>query len=422
VGPLLPGRRRDGEPAEPGFIREIWQQLLCNFTLFLDDAFDPNNAAAFDAVPVPGLTVVQALYSDPWSAYLAPDLISTLPFSPIGTGATPNLLADLATAVNGLVNGKTISLVRYRDADFHTARANNAWNNDPGVPQAVVLEPQANFTVPIWKRIDFVYGTNGTTYGDFLTFVQNNIGQLAHDPTNNDLDFTPMVTFQQAGLQFFVIRRKNVFYDQWLEDGMNFDILTDASGSSAPIGWGPMQLQDQRNTAANPDRDLGRSGISIKTRTLCLFYGDDMYNNAGFYGPGTASQPGTTARGNPNPGRLFCYDLVTNAAHELGHMQYLRHHWTGDPQNVAAQEHDHNDICIMSYFTSFVDLGGPQYSASVNDLLAGTNRDKGRSEPCGRCHLKLRGWHMGRDGTHLPGNHGSGATPPAANASNVADW
>lgn len=66
------------------------------------------------------------------------------------------------------------------------------------------------------------------------------------------------------------------------------------------------------------------------------------------------------------------YGLTQNTMHEMGHVLYLRHHYTtgalGTEGGGFPANHDQNDWCLMGYLT-----------LNTNDY-------------CGKCLLKLRGW------------------------------
>jgi hypothetical protein len=430
-------RTDDDNWTRPGLLNSIFEELLTAFTLFLDDGYDPNaNPQTYDAVPFPGLTCVQALYADSYTPFVESEIIYSAGTSSIvdvihGT-QEPDGTKDLATQFAGLTAGGKVSVLRYRQQDVKTARAKVAWANNYFTPP-FLLEPAAvtpptppESRVPIWKRLDFVYGTDGKTVADLFNFIRSNVSQLARDPNNNDLEFQAFADITHGGgRNHCVFRKKDIFYDPWIGDGLVVDLGYD--GTSGFQSFGLMQVSDDRNSQNNSPGAYASSGLACKTRTITVFYGTQEYDNSGTRGALSPTTPGvvagTTPRGYNLPGRLFCYDLSNNAAHELGHTLYLRHHWTGNPFNVAPSDHDHNDICVMSYYSSFVDLGGIQYSVPQADILAGTNRDKGRAEPCGRCLMKLRGWNASHDASHLTANHSASSTaPPTATPSNYTDW
>lgn len=91
------------------------------------------------------------------------------------------------------------------------------------------------------------------------------------------------------------------------------------------------------------------SGVATRMRGCFLFYPNSTY-----------------ASGMP-------YPLTINAMHEMGHVLYLRHHYTGGtaaaPNGGFPTNHDSQDLCLMGY-------------------LALTTNDH-----CGKCILKLRGWN-----------------------------
>jgi len=90
------------------------------------------------------------------------------------------------------------------------------------------------------------------------------------------------------------------------------------------------------------------SGVAVKRRGCFVWYPNSIYQN---------SMP---------------YGLTQNTMHEMGHVLYLRHHYTGGALGSEAggfsANHDANDWCLMGYL-----------ALTTNDY-------------CGKCLLKLRGW------------------------------
>lgn len=90
------------------------------------------------------------------------------------------------------------------------------------------------------------------------------------------------------------------------------------------------------------------SGVALRRRGCYVWYSNQTYQNNMSYG------------------------LTENTMHEMGHVLYLRHHWTGGGLGTEAggfsANHDNRDWCLMGYLT-----------LTTNDY-------------CGKCLLKLRGW------------------------------
>lgn len=90
------------------------------------------------------------------------------------------------------------------------------------------------------------------------------------------------------------------------------------------------------------------SGVALRRRGCYVWYSDSTYQNNMSYG------------------------LTENTMHEMGHVLYLRHHWTGGALGSEAggfsANHDNQDWCLMGYL-----------ALTTNDY-------------CGKCLLKLRGW------------------------------
>jgi hypothetical protein len=109
------------------------------------------------------------------------------------------------------------------------------------------------------------------------------------------------------------------------------------------------------------------SGLAVRFRTANLWY------------------PNETYAGGPNQ---FTYDLTANTLHEVGHVLFLRHHWTDKNWNTTTMnrqqangfgfppDHDFHDVCVMSYHHCDGDY-------------------------CGRCLVKLAGEQL----TQIPDNH-----------------
>ncbi|MGZ6141945.1 MAG: hypothetical protein ACXWLM_01345 [Myxococcales bacterium] len=109
------------------------------------------------------------------------------------------------------------------------------------------------------------------------------------------------------------------------------------------------------------------SGVATPRRAAHVWYPDEVYS------------------GGPN---MFTYDLTSNTIHEMGHVLFLRHHWTNKNWNTQTEfrqqgngdgfppDHDYHDVCVMSYHHCDGDY-------------------------CGRCLLKLAGAEL----EHIPPNH-----------------
>jgi hypothetical protein len=324
---------------------------------------------------------------------------------------------DLALIIEGhtLEPGDALTIVRRRDPDVSYATATTKDGTS-----------LTDTGTPVWKTLDFTYQA-GTTLRQFFNFLsqQANLDRLSRDP--GELEFAPVHTFPASaglGTCWFYFREKNAFHTKGPSDGFTFEIRirTGAGDLKNPFtdrsGWPGFIAQLPTNGWFLP------SGLSVYSRTFYMFYGSDDYNNAGVHGPDPTGHGG---QGYRQPGSFFCYPLINNTAHEMGHMQYLRHQWTG-ASTYALQDHDRDDLCHMSYVTSFVELDANNFVplANVSDLRAGNHRDTARAEPCGRCLLKLRGWNVA-SGTH---NLAANAGPPApatdtgdppTNASNMGD-
>ncbi len=90
------------------------------------------------------------------------------------------------------------------------------------------------------------------------------------------------------------------------------------------------------------------SGVALKRRGCFVWYPNSVYQS---------SMP---------------YGVTQNTMHEMGHVLYLRHHYTegalGSEVGDFTTNHDANDWCLMGYLP-----------LTTNDY-------------CGKCLLKLRGW------------------------------
>ncbi len=90
------------------------------------------------------------------------------------------------------------------------------------------------------------------------------------------------------------------------------------------------------------------SGVATIMRGCYLWYPNSVYNTT------------------------MPYPVTTNAMHEMGHVLFLRHHYTSGKGATASggfsANHDSQDDCIMGYM-----------KLTTNDF-------------CGKCLLKLRGW------------------------------
>jgi hypothetical protein len=404
-------------------------------SLFLE-GFDPAHPELFDAVPVPGITIVHSLFYSNVRAVGTPEAILGLdgPW-PSSTPAR----TDLARLIHGLAAGDKISVKRYREQDVRALTAAQPWASDPGAnPQA---SPAQIRGLTALARIDFVYGTDGRTLGELTQFLQTqtSAGGLARTAAAGGtgeppITFTPSARFgappasgltthpARIGTLRFVFRMA-VAKSAWLGDGLRLELVTSrGTGPDTPIpGWtmktlpyppfllGGRSMNPRGDLMVQTDRNSFAGGHTANTRTIFLVGGADGYANAGPSAGPAPTPPG--GRGFVVPGLLQYYDFASTCAHELGHANMLRHQYNGRSASYG-RDHDHNDVCIMSYMTGFALVGGAfALSVPEADILAGTNRDAGRADYCGRCCLKLRGWQMRED--RLPNNHAPLTGTPA---------
>jgi hypothetical protein len=356
---------------------------------------------------------------------------------------------DLSLILEGqdLAAGDTLTMRRMCIQDWRRILATTFVDGTADVTRSTFQLGSKN------TELDFRYGAppsgDGTTLANFLSFLARGTSKNALAANDGELDFeathqlssaaatlnvnnsgtSTLPTSTHAGAVWFFYREKQSLHTQRLVDGMSFSMVVKRGGQPRGTGIWPA-FMNPRSPMNSP---FTTSGIATQGRVFYVFYGGDIYNNAGpRNGPdpsSTTDPTGGRGAGFRLPNTMFIYPLPTNAAHELGHTLYLRHHWTGNnPGSVV--EHDWDDICHMSYYSSYVELpdpngGDPTIAEHVplSDLIFGRNRDAGRSEACGRCLLKLRGWHMGQNSPQIPSNAGTFASRqnPSGFPTNIGD-
>lgn len=349
------------------------------------------------------------------------NFIST--FNEANPAATP-LNFDLSDMNEGITlsPGDIVRVNRFRLQDDLAAGAKRKLFDD--------VDPLDPSERVIFKTLDFVYGDgvgqNGKTIQKWCDFVQANLAKLSRD--GDIVSFKPRHTFPllPAGQASWFFFRQKAVYGKFAMDALNLEIVIERTTNDPDTGRKRivrdafLPFDAPRNFAP---LEMFPSGIAPGHRSFWLFFGRGSYKNEGTRGPDPANKRGQGFR---VPSGGLSYDLGTNAAHELGHSLYLRHHFTGN-RFADIADHDHDDLCFMGYFTSWTDQGGGKKGLGVTkeDWLDGKNRETGRADACGRCMLKLRGWHVGHDPKHIPQNAPAGSNAfsfPLAKASFIADW
>ncbi len=353
---------------------------------------------------------------------------TNLAFNEANPAATP-LNVDLSDVSEGIAlePGDTLRINRFRFQDNATALAKRKQFDD--------IDPLDPAERTVFKSLDFVYGTgagqDGRTLQKWCDHIQANLAKLSRD--GDIVRFVPQHVFTNENFTpnaWFYFRQKAI-YGKFAQDGLQLEVVVIRKDNDPDTGkprvvrnvFPPFDPPRAVNFTPAFGTTYLPSGVSLGNATIWLFFGKDDYHNSALRGPDPAKKRG---RGFSSPGRLaFSYDLATNAAHELGHLLYLRHHFTGNA-TARVEDHDHDDLCFMGYFTSYLVIDGKKVlAAKKEDILDGKNRDTGKTDLCGRCLLKLRGWHMGKDPKHIPQNAPAGTGPvnfPLADASFIGDW
>jgi hypothetical protein len=238
----------------------------------------------------------------------------------LGTITTATMQAEYAKAFHDLVIDKDAAAPVTMDAAAYTAALADAKknvSNPRNYDLDVLIKTTFDSPYMFWLEDDVTYNANRKAGKRALDLTKESTWRTDIRDIIKDLRLGFMKHFTLNALPGVTIIRNEIgdSYSYW-------------ANPNKPAGW----------TATT-------SGVAVSVRGCFLWYPNATY---------TAGMP---------------YPLTINAMHEMGHVLYLRHHYTSAPSGGGfPTNHDGQDDCLMGYL-----------NLNTNDH-------------CGKCLLKLRGW------------------------------
>ncbi len=247
---------------------------------------------------------------------------------PLGTISTDRMKSEFAKAFHSLeVDHHARSPLRMSERTYLEAirYAKRGVSNPEDWDLDVLVKEDFASPYLIWLETDSAYNGAARRVGSpAIDLTDVNTWDALSTLINNLLDRF-MTHWNGGALPGFTVIRSECgdSYSYW--DNANRPVYTDNSQWSATT-----------------------SGVANRRRGCFVWYSQSVYQNGMPYG------------------------VTENTMHEVGHVLYLRHHWTGGALGSEAGgfpgSHDGQDWCLMGYLP-----------LTTNDY-------------CGKCLLKLRGW------------------------------